>query len=748
MNVIKILLISLVALLLFVVGAVGIFAVTFDANKYKQDLSGIVKHKTNRDLSFQGDIELTLYPFLGMKLGSMTFSNAPGFGDQPMLAVNHASVSVDVLSLLSFNPQVAELILDGLSINLQTNKRGKTNWDDLVTQSKQKIPSKDKPVTIKADVESELEVAFDGVVITNANLLWSDVKAGVDYQINIESLLTGKIAQNQSFPLQLNMAVTSLNEFTSTIQLKSDVLLDDQKVTLTSLSVESSATGALIPFDNVLLKLNSDVEFSTVTNQLGLSAFSTNISAKGGALQNLQTSLAGEIGFDLDKQQLTIGVLDIQTELEGVAVPDGKMKASISASQLNMQMKKRSVKLDDLVLALNENKFKGFVKVLDYAQPNIKFKLKAERFDVDKLMGEAAKSEEEAKTEVVTTDDDVQIQLPMELLRSLKLQGELEVGTLITQGLTINNVILNTNADKGLINLDPIKMDLYDGAYAGAVKINVKGKQPVYSVKKKLSSFQVGRFLQDFMADDPVSGDANFDINLTTKGEWLSELKSNLNGDLSLLVKDGALKGFNLRHKLESAKAKLRREKLPKLDQRKTDFSALSLSGVVKNGIFTSNDLDMQAPLLRVGGKGSADLAKETVDYLVNSKLVTTSKGQDGSSADELSGLSIPVAITGSWLSPDIDVQLDEMIKAKLAAEKDKLRQSVAKQKAALKQKLNAEKAKLKASQKKELEAKKLQLEKKRQLEEAEKKAKLEAKKRAEKERAKKKLEEKLKKLF
>jgi len=348
----------------------------------------------------------------------------------------------------------------------------------------------------------------------------------------------------------------------------------------------------------------------------------------------------------------------------------------------------------------------------------------------------------------VVTTDDVQIQLPMELLRSLKLQGELEVGTLITQGLTINNVILNTNADKGLINLAPIKMDLYDGAYAGAVKINVKGKQPVYSVKKKLSSFQVGHFLQDFMADDPVSGDANFDINLTTKGEWLSELKSNLNGDLSILVKDGSLKGFNLRHKLESAKAKLRREKSPELDQRKTDFSALSLSGVVKNGVFTSNDLDMQAPLLRVGGKGSADLAKETVDYLVNAKLVTTSKGQDGGSADELSGLSIPVAITGSWLSPDIDVQLDEMLKAKLAAEKDKLRQSVAKQKAALKQKLNAEKAKLKASQKKELEAKKLQLEKKRQLEEAEQKAKLEAKKQAEKERAKKKLEEKLKKLF
>ncbi len=72
----------------------------------------------------------------------------------------------------------------------------------------------------------------------------------------------------------------------------------------------------------------------------------------------------------------------------------------------------------------------------------------------------------------------------MELLRDLKLKGDVEIGTLVTQGLIVNNVILKMVANKGLINLDPVTMDLYDGNYVGAVTINVQDKQPVYSVKQ------------------------------------------------------------------------------------------------------------------------------------------------------------------------------------------------------------------------------------------------------------------------
>ena len=152
------------------------------------------------------------------------------------------------------------------------------------------------------------------------------------------------------------------------------------------------------------------------------------------------------------------------------------------------------------------------------------------------------------------------------------------------------------------------------------------------------------------------------------------------------------------------------------------------------NGVFKSDDLNLQAPALRVGGKGQADLNNDTVDYLVKAKLVGTLKAQEAGSVDDLSGLLIPVRIKGPFASPDIDVQLDEMLKAqtdaKLAEEKARLKAQVEAEKAALQKQIDEQKAALEAAKQQEIEKQK---------------AVLEAKKKAEEEKAKDKLKDKLK---
>ncbi len=721
MRIVKILLLGTGIIILLAVITVGIFLFTFDANQYKQDLSDQVKQQTGRNLTFKGDIGLSFYPTFGMELGSMSFSNAPGFGDKPMLEVNRASVGVDVLSILSFNPQIAQLILDGLSLNLKKNSQGKTNWDDLVGDPEDTSPTIDEAGSAEpsetnttSDGDFKLAGSFGGLNITRANLVWSDDTLGVEYRIRDLSLKTGHIQPEKPFSLQLNMAVQGKNEFTSTMAFKTDVLFKNGQLSLHSMRLETDAQGELIPFES------------------------------------LQFILAGELGFDMSQQRLTLSALDMQANLHDKTLPGGEMRTGLGASKLELRLNQRSVALEGLILRLNENRFTGKVNVLDYARPAVNFDLTSDLFDSDKLTGYSASEpgEEPVSDKQASPPEDIQIQLPMELLRTLQVDGRIRITKLIAQGLTLSDVLLKIDADKGIINLKPLNMNLYDGSFAGAVRIDATGKEPAYRVSKKLSSFQIGRFLKDFSGDDPVSGVANLNVNLTTRGEWLSQLKSALNGKMAIGIKDGALQGFNLRHEIDSAKARLKGKKMAERSVQKTDFSALSISGVIKNGVFSSDDLNMQAPLVRVGGKGSADLTKETVDYLVNAKLVSTTKGQQGGAAGELSGLLIPVAITGPWLSPEIDVQLDEMLKAKLDAKK-----------ARLKKQLAAQKAKLKAEQNKKVAAKKAQLEKQRQQAEAAKKAEFEAEKKrkqaeldaavkAEKEKQEQKLEDQLKKLF
>lgn len=750
-----------VAAILLVISAVSIFLVTFDVNEYKGELSNIVRLKTGRELEFKGDIGLTMYPSLGMKLGSMSFSNASGFGNEPMLAVNNVSVSVDLLSLLSFEPKIAELTLDGLDVNLQKNKQGVTNWDDLIPQTETSgtgsSPDDEVVVRVKTDKGIDINAAFEGLAVTNVKLLWSDAVAGSTYKVNIDSLLTGRIAEGQDFPVQLAMSLQSVNELTADVSVNADVNFTERKILVKNLRLDGTARGEKLPVDELLMMVSGDISVNQLNKKVSISGFNTKIQTSGGVLQKTTSTLAGEIGFDQNQQQLTIAVLDIQSDLEGADLPDQHISAAVSASRLDVFLNKRSVSLQDLILGLNENSFKGFVKVLDYAQPDIQFELESDKLDVDKLLGQ--KVEPVAPVEQKETAKDVEIALPMEFLRALKLDGKVSISTLVAQGLTLKNAILKMDAKNGIVSVDPLKMDLYDGNFEGMVNINVQGKRPVYHVKKKLSSFHVGEFLKDFMGKDPVSGKASMDVDVKTGGNWLSHLKANLNGQVSIDIKDGALKGFNLRHSIESAKARLKLAEQPEFKEKQTDFSALSISGQIKDGVLTTDDLNMQAPLLRVAGKGSIDIVSETMDYLVDAKLVTTTKGQDGGQAENLSGIPIPVVIRGPWLSPEIDVQYDEMLKSRLAAEKAQAREAIAKQKQQLTKRLAAEKEKLKASKQKELAASKLQLQKKRELEAAEQKAKLaaekqkkqaelDASKKAAKDKAKKKLEDKLKKLF
>jgi AsmA protein len=518
---------------------------------------------------------------------------------------------------------------------------------------------------------------------------------------------------------------------------------------MNDLKLQTSASGQMIPVDQVELSLTGDVDFALNTQQLAVKGFATRIGTQGGVMQQVKAELAGEIGFDVGQQLLTVGALDLTAELTDPSMPKGKINSGVSASRMTLNLEKHVVDLADLVLSLNENRFNGFVKVKDYTRPSAEFALAAREFNVDKLMGDEAGPQQAAEqAPAPTTEEDVQIALPMELLRSLQLNGKLEIGRLVAQKLTFTNLLLQVNADNGVLDLKPLKMDLYDGKFDGAVQVNAQGEKPVYSVSQKLSSFQIGSFLQDFMGDDKISGNANMDINLSTGGEWLSELKSHLDGDMHIAIYDGALKGFNLRHKVEAAKARFKGQKAPELEAKKTDFSALSLSGVVKQGVFSSDDLKIEAPLIRVGGQGSANLGQETVDYLVDAKLVGTVKGQQGGEAGDLSGLDIPVKITGPWLEPDIDVQYDDMMKARLDTEKARIREQIAREKAEVQKELEAQKAKLKAAEEKKLAAEKERLQKQKELKEAELKAELEARKKAEKEKTKKKLEDKLQKLF
>jgi AsmA protein len=149
------------------------------------------------------------------------------------------------------------------------------------------------------------------------------------------------------------------------------------------------------------------------------------------------------------------------------------------------------------------------------------------------------------------------------------------------------------------------------------------------------------------------------------QGTGLSEqaLRDKMQGKVSLKLSDGALHGINLAEMIREARATLTGKGTDQVKEaRKTDFSALTASFQLANGVARSDDIQLFAPALRVRGLGQTALVPQTLDFLFLTSIVESSKGQGGKGVDELKDITIPVRIGGHWQAPTYRLDVKELL--------------------------------------------------------------------------------------
>ena len=57
-----------------------------DPNDYKQDIARAVQDRTGRQFDIRGDLEVSVFPWLGVEAGGVSLSNPAGFDDDPQVA--------------------------------------------------------------------------------------------------------------------------------------------------------------------------------------------------------------------------------------------------------------------------------------------------------------------------------------------------------------------------------------------------------------------------------------------------------------------------------------------------------------------------------------------------------------------------------------------------------------------------------------------------------------------------------------
>jgi AsmA protein len=204
------------------------------------------------------------------------------------------------------------------------------------------------------------------------------------------------------------------------------------------------------------------------------------------------------------------------------------------------------------------------------------------------------------------------------------------------------------HAGNGKLDVAPHSANLYEGSMQGALSAQADGR---VAVKETLNGVAVGPLLRDLAQKDMLEGKGTVTLDVNAAGKSVNAMKKALAGTARVALKDGAIKGINLAEVFRRAKTALgsSEAKSEAREAQKTDFSEMTASFTIKNGVAHNEDLDAKSPLFRISGKGDIDIGNSTIDYVTNATVVASTKGQGGADLAQLSGLTVPVHLVGPF---------------------------------------------------------------------------------------------------
>lgn len=641
---IKYVLLGLVGLLTLVVIAAVVFAMTFDPNRYKDDIERLVKERTGRTLKLAGRLEVAVWPALGAKVNGVTLTERDGA--QQFLALNAAHASVALLPLLRGEVIVDRIRVNGLNARLVRGKDGKWNFDDLLQAQGEKPAAQKKA----APADEQAPVRFDiaGITLERSAVAYLDLASGQEVSLSDLELSTGRIAERADGKLKFSGTAKGRNpDLDAKLELAGQYRFD--------LPAKSYAVSG---FDaHIRGMLNKEpLEAKVSAPKLQVHADS----AKGEAVSAELKMKAGERSVDArlklggmegSAKALVVPQLAADVTLGLPELPQKTVQLPITGS-LRADLEKQTASAD-LALKFDESNIKAKLGLAKFTPAAYVFDIDVDRLNVDRYFPPSKPAAQPAGGKPAPAQD-----TPVDLsaLKELDANGKLRLGALQVRGLKLANVQAQLRAANGRAELSPHTADLYEGSLSGAITLQANGNR--VTLKESLNKVAVGPLLKDFTDKDILEGRGNIAIDVSAAGPTVESLKKALAGNARLNLRDGAIKGFNLTEIVRKARtafgsgsgASGEGASTETADKaQRTDFTELNATFAIKNGVAHNEDLDVKAPLFRITGAGDIDIAGSRIDYTTKATVVPTVKGQGGAELEQLSGVTVPVRLVGPF---------------------------------------------------------------------------------------------------
>lgn len=582
-------------------------------------------------------------------------------------AMGGKDVTVSLSGDVDAKPETREFLVDSLKLALAGQFDGAKIALDLNAPSL--LAQKDEVSSKKITVSLSQEKASDNF---KANLVLADIKgspkalqsSGISGDI---SGTQGKRSINGKFssPFQGNLEnlIFDLPKFAGNIDIKDPAIPNGQAKVNFDLSLHADAklekvnSKFLMNVDNT--KLNGYValaNFKKPNIQFDLTADALDLNKLLGssAAKKAETKQAAPAANQKPADMSALGNLLLDGKINIGQISYDKYR--LSGLNVNVKADGQKLALSGLNVKFDDSQIKGGLGISQFHKPLYSFDIDIDQLNLDKYVIASDKPATESKASTGASSADAPLDLSA--LKALNANGSIRIGNLRYGKTKASNVRVDLKAADGVATIAPLSANLYQGSMNGSLRVDARST-PSIAFKQDMKGIAIGPLLVDSINNDMLDGKGTLSVDVTASGNTVGAMKKALNGTSSLQLADGAIKGIDIAGTIRNAKSKINifkdKSSIGADQTQKTDFSELTASFNIKNGVAHNEDLAMKAPILRLGkgdSHGDVDIANETINYLAKPTIVKSLKGQGGAELDSLAGVSIPVKVTGTFSAP------------------------------------------------------------------------------------------------
>jgi AsmA protein len=334
--------------------------------------------------------------------------------------------------------------------------------------------------------------------------------------------------------------------------------------------------------------------------------------------------------------------------------PAGTLESAGLEARLELKGTDR-IDLSGLTLQLDQTTMTGDAGVnLGGARPMITARLNSGPLDLSPFMGgeSGAKSGGgsggAAPGQGWSTDP-----LDLSALRAVDAQVAIRAVAVDLGDIEIGRSNIDARLENGKLEMKIGRVDAYGGGMSGTIML-VAGEEAQVATDLTVTGVQLRPLLNALAGFDSLEGLGAFRIKVNGRGRSMDALMNSLDGQGGLNLNDGAILGLNLAAMVRNLTGGGGAEQ-------KTDFSAVTGTFDITDGVLNNTDFSFLGPLLRVIGTGTVDIGGQAQNFRLEPTAVASLTGQGGALED--TGLGIfPILITGTWSNPSFQPDLTAAI--------------------------------------------------------------------------------------